>query len=134
MSGRIARRFAQLREERRAGLVTFLCAGDPDFETSLALLEGAPGAGADLIEIGMQILFYMTPIIYPPEMLRARGMGWLMDVNPLSALVDVVRLPLLGRGLPDPSSYAIAGALVGTTMLLALLTLYRFERKVIFQL
>lgn len=108
------------------------------FGWSLAVLAGFAHAYFPdmhhLIEIGMQILFYMTPIIYPPEMLRARGMGWLMDVNPLSALVDVVRLPLLGRGLPDPSSYAIAGALVGTTMLLALLTLYRFERKVIFQL
>src|SRR3954454_2321676 len=50
---RIERRFAKLREERRAGLVIYLTAGDPDPDTSLALLEGLAAAGADLIEIGM---------------------------------------------------------------------------------
>jgi tryptophan synthase alpha chain len=53
VSGRIEARFAALRAEGRAGLVTFLCAGDPDPETSLALLGGLPAAGADVIEIGM---------------------------------------------------------------------------------
>jgi tryptophan synthase alpha chain len=50
---RIARRFAKLREEGRAGLVIYLTAGDPDPETSLALFRGLADAGADLIEIGM---------------------------------------------------------------------------------
>jgi tryptophan synthase alpha chain len=50
---RIARRFAALKAEGRAGLVTFITAGDPDHETSAALLRGLPGAGADLIELGM---------------------------------------------------------------------------------
>jgi tryptophan synthase alpha chain len=50
---RIARRFAALKEEGRAGLVTYLVAGDPDAATSLALVRGLPGAGADLLEIGM---------------------------------------------------------------------------------
>jgi tryptophan synthase alpha chain len=52
-AGRIARRFAALRGEGRAGLVTFLTAGDPDPETSLAVVKGLPAAGADLIELGM---------------------------------------------------------------------------------
>ncbi len=50
---RIADRFAALAAENRAGLITFLEAYDPDPATSLALLRGMPGAGADLIEIGM---------------------------------------------------------------------------------
>jgi tryptophan synthase alpha chain len=50
---RIERRFAQLREEGRAGLVIYLTAGDPDPDTSLALFRGLAAAGADLIEIGM---------------------------------------------------------------------------------
>lgn len=53
MSGRIAARFAQLKAEGRAGFVPFITAGDPDRETSAALLEGLPAAGADLIELGM---------------------------------------------------------------------------------
>ena len=50
---RIETRFAALRQEGRAGLVTFLTAGDPDLETSAQILAGLPGAGADIIELGM---------------------------------------------------------------------------------
>ena len=50
---RIDARFAALKEEGRAGLVTFITAGDPDHETSLALLKALPAAGADIIELGM---------------------------------------------------------------------------------
>jgi tryptophan synthase alpha chain len=50
---RIARRFAALRRTGRAGLITYLTAGDPDPETSCRLFSGLAMAGADLIEIGM---------------------------------------------------------------------------------
>jgi tryptophan synthase alpha chain len=50
---RIARRFAALKAEGRAGLVAYLIAGDPDPETSERLFQGLAAAGADLIEIGM---------------------------------------------------------------------------------
>jgi tryptophan synthase alpha chain len=50
---RIDARFADLRAAGRPGLVTFITAGDPDYATSLDLLRSLPGAGADLIELGM---------------------------------------------------------------------------------
>lgn len=50
---RIERRFARLREEGRAALVTFITAGDPDYDTSLAAIRALNDAGADIIEIGM---------------------------------------------------------------------------------
>jgi tryptophan synthase alpha chain len=53
MTGRIARRFAALKNEGRAALVTFTMAGDPDYATALAILKALPKAGADLIELGM---------------------------------------------------------------------------------
>jgi tryptophan synthase alpha chain len=53
MTGRIDRRFAALRKEGRAALVTFTMAGDPDCETSLAILKHLPEAGADVVELGM---------------------------------------------------------------------------------
>src|SRR5437660_4664797 len=53
MSTRIDRRFAELKEQDRAALVTFLTAGDPDPETSLAILRAIPAAGADVVELGM---------------------------------------------------------------------------------
>lgn len=53
MSARIDARFKTLAQEGRAGLVTFLTAGDPDSATSLAIVKALPKAGADLIELGM---------------------------------------------------------------------------------
>jgi tryptophan synthase alpha chain len=53
MTTRIEQRFARLAQEGRAGLVTFLTAIDPDFDTSLAIVKALPKAGADLIELGM---------------------------------------------------------------------------------
>ncbi|MGA7487361.1 MAG: tryptophan synthase subunit alpha [Xanthobacteraceae bacterium] len=53
MATRIDRRFAELTREGRAALVTFITAGDPDPETSLALLCALPAAGADVVELGM---------------------------------------------------------------------------------
>ena len=53
MTTRIDRRFAALKKEGRAALVTFTMAGDPDYETSLAIAKALPKAGADVIELGM---------------------------------------------------------------------------------
>ncbi|HKD31283.1 MAG TPA: tryptophan synthase subunit alpha [Xanthobacteraceae bacterium] len=50
---RIDARFAALKREGRAGLVAFVMAGDPDPETSAAILKSLPQAGADVIEVGM---------------------------------------------------------------------------------
>lgn len=53
MTTRIDQCFAALAADRRAGLVTFIMAGDPDLATSLAVLKGLPAAGADIVELGM---------------------------------------------------------------------------------
>jgi tryptophan synthase alpha chain len=50
---RIDQRFAALKKESRAALVTFVTAGDPDYATSLGIIKGLPAAGADIIEFGM---------------------------------------------------------------------------------
>ena len=53
MTTRIDARFAQLKREGRSAFVTFVMAGDPDPETSLAIVKALPQAGSDIIEIGM---------------------------------------------------------------------------------
>ncbi len=50
---RIDARFADLKKQNRAALVTFITAGDPDLGTSEKILAGLPAAGADIIELGM---------------------------------------------------------------------------------
>ena len=50
---RISQTFAALKKQNRSAFVPFITAGDPDFETALALLQELPKAGADLIELGI---------------------------------------------------------------------------------
>lgn len=87
-----------------------------------------------LTEVSLQLLFYMTPIMYPPELLQKRGVGWLLNYNPVAALIETVRAPILGQGPPPLATYATAMGLVLFTFTAAALTLKRFERRVIFQL
>ena len=72
---RIDSRFAALRAEGRAGLVTFLSAGDPDPATSLEIVKGLPAAGADLIELGMP---FTDPMADGPSV-QAAGLRALRD-------------------------------------------------------
>jgi tryptophan synthase alpha chain len=65
---RIAARFAALRAEGRGGLITYLQGYDPDPATSLAILRGLPGAGADLIEVGVP---FTDPMADGPAIQRA---------------------------------------------------------------
>lgn len=87
MSGRISARFAELRGAGRAGLVTFLTAGDPDFETSCALLTGLPAAGADLIEIGMP---FTDPMADGPS-IQAAGLRALASGARTTRTLELVR-------------------------------------------
>jgi len=50
---RLSTTFAALKKDGRAAFVPFITAGDPDMETSFAILEKLPAAGADVIELGM---------------------------------------------------------------------------------
>jgi len=53
---RIEQKFKELRAQKKCGLVAYICAGDPNYETSLATLKAMPGAGADVIELGVPFL------------------------------------------------------------------------------
>ena len=70
---RLQTRFDQLKEQNRAALVTFVTAGDPGYDTSLAILKGLPAAGADVIELGMPFTDPMAdvPADQRPHIIRA---------------------------------------------------------------
>src|SRR5437016_1323668 len=90
MTIRLDRRFAGLDGGGRAALVTFLTAGDPDYDTSLAILEALPKAGADVIELGMPFTDPMAdgPAIQASS-LRALKAG--QDMKKTLALVRAFR-------------------------------------------
>ena len=87
MTTRIDRRFADLSREGRAGLVTFLMAGDPDYDTSLAILSALPKAGADVLEIGMP---FTDPMADGPA-IQAAGLRALKGGQTLAKTLQLVR-------------------------------------------
>lgn len=83
---RIAARFAALKAEGRAAMVTYITAGDPDLETSQAILEGLPEAGADIIELGVP---FSDPMADGPT-IQAAGQRALKAGQTLSRTLDMV--------------------------------------------
>ncbi|MCX5494937.1 tryptophan synthase subunit alpha [Kaistia dalseonensis] len=84
---RIDRRFAALKAEGRPALVTFMTAGDPDPETTLALLKALPEAGADVIELGMP---FSDPMADGPA-IQAAGLRALKGGQTLAKTLNLVR-------------------------------------------
>jgi len=84
---RIARRFRALAEEGRGALATFSTAGDPDFKTSLDILEGLAQAGADIIELGMP---FSDPMADGPAV-QAASLRALKGGQTMVKTLDMVR-------------------------------------------
>lgn len=86
-SGRIRRRFEALTAEGRGGLVAFLTAGDPDYETSREIVFGLPEAGADVIELGMP---FSDPMADGPSV-QAASLRALATGMTLARVLQLVR-------------------------------------------
>ena len=86
-TSRIDRRFAALKKEGRAGLVTFVTAGDPDYKTAEKILLGLPDAGADLIELGMP---FSDPMADGPA-IQASSLRALKAGQTMQKTLDLVR-------------------------------------------
>lgn len=87
MTSRIEKKFAALKQEGRAALVTFTMAGDPDYETSVAIAKALPKAGADILEIGMP---FTDPMADGPA-IQAAGLRALEAGQNMIKTLDLVR-------------------------------------------
>jgi len=87
MTTRIDARFAELKQQGRSALVTFLMAGDPDPATALEILKALPKAGADIIEIGMP---FTDPMADGPS-IQAAGLRALKAGMTLKKTLETVR-------------------------------------------
>ena len=87
MTTRIEKRFAALKDEGRAALVTFVMSGDPDYETSMAIIKALPQAGADVIELGMP---FTDPMADGPS-IQAAGVRALKAGQTLKKTLAMVR-------------------------------------------
>lgn len=84
---RIQATFSRLAEDRRAAFIPFITAGDPDAETSFAILEGLPAAGADLIELGVP---FSDPMADGPA-IQASSVRALNRGMTVEGVLDLVR-------------------------------------------
>ena len=84
---RIDKRFADLRREGRAALVTFTMAGDPDYDTAVAIAKALPKAGADVIELGMP---FTDPMADGPA-IQAAGVRALKSGQNMKKTLSLVR-------------------------------------------
>ncbi len=87
MTTRIDSRFAALKADGRAALVTFTMAGDPDYDTSLAIAKALPKAGADVIELGMP---FTDPMADGPA-IQAAGVRALKGGQRMTKTLKLVR-------------------------------------------
>jgi lipopolysaccharide transport system permease protein len=86
-----------------------------------------------LCQVFLRILFYATPIIWQPAMLKGHKLSWIVEYNPLAAMVDAIRGPLLGDGLPSTAAMLLALATTVASIALAAFLLAKCERKIVFR-
>jgi ABC-type polysaccharide/polyol phosphate export permease len=72
----------------------------------------------ELFSIILPALLYLTPIIYPKEILPASARPWLVEANPLNHLVGLLRTPLCDGRLPDGASCLIAFGTAAAALLI----------------
>lgn len=108
------------------------------FGWSVATLAGLANTyfpdSQHLIDLGLQALFYMTPIIYPPAILQSKGLGWVITFNPIASILELIRQPILYGELPSVAAMGTAMALVGFLFSFASLMLYKLQGQLVFRL
>ena len=87
-----------------------------------------------LIEVGSQLFFFLTPIMYDRSLFVQNGMEILADLNPAVTYLDLIRTPIVTGIAPEPQLYLQAVALTAVFVGLAAGTIGWLQKKVIFQL
>jgi len=89
---------------------------------------------AHLASVAMQVMFYVTPVIFPADLLRQRGLGAVIDLNPMYHLLQVIRAPLLAGEPAEPLSYLFCASVIGALALFAACVVKIYRRRIVFAL
>lgn len=81
-----------------------------------------------------QVLFFVTPIMFPISMLKARGLDFIYQYNPLYYLIDVVRTPILGGSLSSGQSYIICTIYMISLWTACIALASKMDKKVVYML
>lgn len=86
-----------------------------------------------IVGSALQVLFYLTPIIWMPSLLPERAGMMLLDANPVYHLLSIVRKPLLGE-LPSLSNWLVSLGIAVIGWLLALLFYGAYKKRIAYWL
>jgi len=90
---------------------------------------------AHMAAVGMQVLFYVTPVIFPAHLLRQRpSLSLVIDLNPMYHLLEVIRRPLLSAGPAEGPSYLAASMVIVVLVIVAAAVIAVFQRRIVFSL
>jgi ABC-type polysaccharide/polyol phosphate export permease len=87
-----------------------------------------------MCEVGLQFLFYLTPILIPMAALRGGPMEKLFALNPLAYFLEILREPVVNGAWPSAFAYVVALVTTALTLSAAIAVLIRCERRIIFHL
>jgi lipopolysaccharide transport system permease protein len=90
---------------------------------------------AHMASVGMQVLFYVTPVIFPADLLRQRtDLALVVNLNPMYHLLEVVRQPLLAGVAADWHSYAAASLVIAVLAVVAGTVIATNQRRIVYSL
>jgi ABC-type polysaccharide/polyol phosphate export permease len=90
---------------------------------------------AHMVAVGMQVLFYVTPVIFPAGLLLSRGsLRYVIELNPMYHLLEVIRRPLLTGQSAEWESYVAAGLFIAVLTALATTVIAIYKRRIVFAL
>jgi len=91
---------------------------------------------AQMAAVGMQVLFYATPVIFPADLLlrRRRELAFVVELNPMYHLIEIVRHPLLAAEPAAAASYAAVGLILVVLGIGSAAVIAAFQRRIVFAL
>ncbi len=82
----------------------------------------------------LQGMFYITPIIYPVEMISQRGGTWVYQFNPFYYMLEMVRMPMIGKELPSLEMYLISIFISGITFIFSVVLIMKNMKSIAYKL
>jgi len=87
-----------------------------------------------LASTALQILFFVTPVLWPGELLRGRRVQWVVDANPLYHLLEVVRRPLLSSQPAAMVDYLVTVGVLAVLIVVAFVVVAAYSRRIVYLL
>jgi lipopolysaccharide transport system permease protein len=87
-----------------------------------------------VVEVAMQVAFFLTPIIYSRKTLDDKGLGFIVDLNPANTFIEMIRAPLINQAPPSMSLFIFGFCAAAVSVFLAAGTTHWLKNRVIFHL